>query len=197
MADCYSYGPGGVSSNLRTESLGVYTPSTYRDLHKQNDPVGQYLALRAGGNLPLAYQSQQPEGRCDSYAYSLTPPPELYRQFPDPEHIRHLHTLHSLLPHLQPERKLNALIGPEFDIVNGRSGKILCRAVPKKMLIMFLGREVVRKFFHTIERQNDENWQGPPTQQNLILPYASQAALKILISWMTRACNFTTMTTPP
>ncbi|CAN9127255.1 unnamed protein product [Alternaria alternata] len=119
------------------------------------------------------------------------------RPYTNPEYIRHLHTLQSLLPYLQPERKLNALNGPVVDIIEQDTGFALAYRVPKKMLVLFLGRKVVNKFIRTIHREDDENWKGAPTSQEMNLPkgVASQASMKILVAWMFRACQYQTMGT--
>jgi hypothetical protein len=115
--------------------------------------------------------------------------------YPDPEKIRHLHTLHSLLPHLQTERKLNSLNGPALDILEQDTGVVFAYQVPKKLLVLFLGRQLVSKFIRTISREDDNNWQGPPVCQELSLPrgHCSKAAIKVLIAWMTRACQHYSM----
>ncbi|KAI4910411.1 hypothetical protein J4E90_007846 [Alternaria incomplexa] len=117
------------------------------------------------------------------------------RPYPNPEDIRHLHTLQSLLPYLQPERKMNALNGPVLDIVEQDTGVTLAYQVPKKMLVLFLGRKVVNKFIRTTHREDDVNWKGAPVCQEMDLPrgVASKAAMKALIAWMLRACNYQTM----
>ncbi len=192
-----------------------------------DDVVGQYLeqqAMMQSMYIPYSIQASYLSGgdrfhrvhsyherrRYESHAHPVTPypaagihvspfvaasgPPQLY---PDPESIRHLHTLHRLLRHIQPERKLNSLSGLELDIVEGDTGNILYYAVPKQMLVTFLGRHAVSKFLHTVQREDNENWTGLPTQQNLRILYGvtSRAALKILISWMTRACQYATLYT--
>jgi hypothetical protein len=115
--------------------------------------------------------------------------------YPDPESIRHLHTLQSLLPNIQPERKINSLQGPVVDIVEQDSGVIFAYQVPKKLLVLFLGRRTVNKFIRTVHREDDVNWKGAPTCQELNLPrvHCSKASIRILVSWMLRACNYETM----
>lgn len=117
------------------------------------------------------------------------------RTYPDPEHIRHLYSLHNMLPHIQPERKLNSLNGMLMDIVEQDTGVVLAYSVPKKLLVLFLGRQIVNKFVKTVKRQDNVNWQGPATSQILSLPggQTSKAALKILVSWMIRGCQRHTM----
>lgn len=197
--------PAGYS----VDSIGTYAHLMYGGIYKQDDVVGQYLVREATRRAMLAdpqapgsiyssgcagydLQSHQSGVFRDSYTSEST-----QQGYPNPEHIRHLYTLHSLLPHIQPERRLNALGGLEVDIVEGYSGHVFCRAVSKKMLVLFLGRDVVTKFLHTVQREQNEAWRGPPTQQNLVLPYgvASKAAITILVSWMTRACKYATMHT--
>ena len=119
------------------------------------------------------------------------------RPYTNPEYIRHLHSLLNLLPYLQPERKLNALNGPVVDIIEQDTGFALAYQVPKKMLVLFLGRKVVNKFIRTVHREDDENWKGAPTSQEMNLPrgVASQASVKILVAWMFRACQYQTMGT--
>lgn len=201
MAVFYSYDEHGMPVMSNIDPLEVYAPLTYDSVHQQEDPVGWYLAQQAiMKNLSVEDatqipQNQRSEDGCDSYIHGGTATVQPFVRFPNPEHIRHLHTLHSLLPHIQPERKLNALSGPELDIVEGQTDIVFCRAVPKKLLVLLLGRRVVSKFLHTIEREDNERWRGPPTHQKLVLPYGvtSQAAVKVLISWMLRACKFATM----
>ena len=179
-------------------------------VYKQDDVVGQYLAQRATQQAYFdhvqsfqqgyvteqagyLYPGHQHELHCESYGCGYAVPRLPY---PDPEHIRHLHTLYSLLPLIQPERKVNALSGPELDIVNG-IGHVLCHAVPKKLLVLFLGRTIVSKFLRTTSREDNEAWTGLPTKQLLTLPHgvASKSSITILVSWMTRACKAATMYT--
>lgn len=203
---------GRSNCNLGESNANLYmfrNPSLSFGVYKQDDVVGQYLAARdlsygmkgfqapgpdyANANAGFQFQGLPYGAQYESYISRRT----YQHWYPDPESIRHLHNLHSLLPHIQPERKLNALSGPEIDIIEGRTGNTICRAVPKKMLVLFLGREIVTKFLHTFQREDNERWAGLPTQQVMILPHgaASAAALRILISWMIRACKLTTMYT--
>jgi hypothetical protein len=184
-----------------------FQPIMYGGSYIQNDVVGQYLAWRDAQiasmevlQAPTPHYTGEPAGYTtrgrqtqpsyDSYAY-VSP----QRWYPDPETIRHLHTLHSLLPHISPERKLNALSGLEIDIIDGNTGQVLCRAVPKKLLVLFLSREVVNKFIRTFTREDNQAWRGLPIEQKLVLPpqATSAAAIKVLVSWMVRACQFATM----
>ncbi|KAI8943714.1 hypothetical protein NX059_001694 [Plenodomus lindquistii] len=115
--------------------------------------------------------------------------------YPDPELIRHQFTLYSLLPYIQPERKLNAFDGIRMDIVEQDTGVVLADDIPKKLLVLFLGRKVVNKFIETIRRVDNINWKGPPTRQMLFVPrgHASRVSMRILVAWMLRACQRGTM----
>ena len=118
-----------------------------------------------------------------------------YRPYPDPEDIRHQHTLYSLLPYIQPERKVNALNGPTIDIIEQDTRICFAYAVPKKLLVLFLGRKIVTKFMRTVEREDNVNWRGAAVRQELCLPrgQASKISVRILIAWMIRACQRGTM----
>ncbi|KAL5436235.1 hypothetical protein PMIN07_006081 [Paraphaeosphaeria minitans] len=111
-------------------------------------------------------------------------------EYPDPELIRPYHTLHSLLRYLQPARLENSVYGPKVDIVEECTGHKFAAAVPKKMLVLFCGRSVLNRFLRTLEREDNENWQGGPVAQELRFPrhYTNHVGVKIVISWMHRAC---------
>ena len=112
-------------------------------------------------------------------------------RYPDPEDIRHLHTLHSILPYIQPERKLNALDGQTMNIVEQDTGTVFAYHVPKKLLVLFLGRKVVTKYIRTAEREENGDWSSRPILQELRIPrgFGSKAAFRVLVSWMIRACQ--------
>lgn len=137
------------------------------------------------------------EDSSDTIGYAGWPSQSsVVRPYPNPDQIRHLHTLQSLLPNLQPDRKLNALGGPAIDIIEQDTGVKFAYQVPKKLLILFLGRRVVTKFIRTIRREDDENWRGGPTAQEMALPRgkSSKSAVQMLLAWMTRACEYHTST---
>ncbi|KAH7089964.1 concanavalin A-like lectin/glucanase domain-containing protein, partial [Paraphoma chrysanthemicola] len=112
--------------------------------------------------------------------------------YPDLNEIRRQNTLQSLLLFIPPDRIRNAFQGPRLDIVEAGTDVVFATRVPKRMLVLYLGREVVNKFLRTIEREDNEDWSGPPTVQILRIPQGlgSAAAFKILFSWMFRACAF-------
>tara|TARA_R110002003_G_scaffold141_32_gene13132 strand:- start:17179 stop:18471 length:1293 start_codon:yes stop_codon:yes gene_type:complete len=114
-----------------------------------------------------------------------------YGYYPQLDEVRHLHTLQSLLPLIPLERRVNAFQGPTLDIMEGGTDTVFATEVPKKMLILFFGRETVSKLLRTIERSDNEHWSGPPTTQVLRIPQGlgSASAFKILFSWMFRACD--------
>lgn len=197
-----------VSEDAETESR--HTPVMYGGIYRRDDVVGHYLAQQAAQRQILQYnQAAAAQHYVREPAGYFFPGPQfppahtpnayghLFHQYPDPERIRHIHTLHSLLPYLDPPRRLNALSGPTLDITEHSSEHILCRAVPKKLLVLFLGRTIVSKYIHTMSRITNPSGHGTgaPTQQSLRLPLktASSAALRILVAWMTRACTYATM----
>jgi hypothetical protein len=201
------YGPNDAAKNSREVILEIHRPMMYGGIYVQDDVVGQYLARRDAQmasmeaiQAPISHYVSEPAGY-PIRGHQFDPTYESHangnaqRWYPDPEAIRHLHALHSLLPHISPERKLNALSGPEIDIIDGTTSQVLYSAAPKKLLVLFLGREVVNKFIRTFAREDNDAWRGLPTEQKLVLPSraTSAAALKILVSWMRRACTFAMM----
>ncbi len=182
------------------EASGVEQPAlrtavgTHGEQQEQGVPETSYRSAEAYDSPGDAGSSQSESSRTVGFAGWAAHSGQ-YRPYPNPDHIRHLHTLHSLLPYIQPERRLNALKGPAMDIVEQDSGVVLAYAVPKKLLVLFLGRKVVNKFVKTIEREDNENWCGRPVVQQLLLPRykSSKVAAKALVAWMIRACQYHTM----
>jgi hypothetical protein len=202
------YGANDVARASGEQTLGSKEKMMYCGIYVQEDDVvGQYLARRDAHiasmealRAPVPQYVSEPAGypiRGHQFdpSYESHADGSVHRWYPDPETIRHLHALHPLLPHIQPERKLNALSGPEIDIIDGNTSQVLYSAAPKKLLVLFLGREVVKKFIRTFAREDNEAWRGAPTEQKVVLESktTSAAALKILVSWMKRACTFATM----
>jgi hypothetical protein len=184
----------------------------YGGVYGQDDIVGQYIAWMAAMaqqrqserlQAPAPFHASEHAGYLYPGYQSLATGdshtnPRPRPQYPDTDRIRHQHTLHTLLPLIQPERRLNALSGPVLNIHAGTpTGPVLCHEVPKKLLVLFLGRAAVSRFLHTLSRQDNAAWTGPPTKQALVLPAnaASSSALRILVAWMTRACSYATMST--
>ena len=180
--------------------LAEPTPQTYVHHHQYNNYVEPsdiyqgYLSAEGYDSRNHAGSSASDHASTMDYVGQTTPSAP-NRAYPDPEHIRHLHTLHSLLLYIQPARKLNSLYGRTLDIIEQDTGIAFAFSVPKKLLVLFLGRQIVNKFMQTVEREDNENWRGGPTVQKLYLPRnrASKAAIKILVSWMARACQYHTM----
>jgi hypothetical protein len=119
----------------------------------------------------------------------LTLQAKQYRPCPDPEHIRHLHTLHSLLSWIHPERRMQALGGAAVDIVEQDTGTILAYNIPKKLLVLFLGRDVVSKFIMTVGVVDDDYSGIRHRIQKILIPrgISSKSAMRVLLSWMSRA----------
>ncbi|OAK99472.1 hypothetical protein IQ06DRAFT_349061 [Phaeosphaeriaceae sp. SRC1lsM3a] len=101
-----------------------------------------------------------------------------YFRYPNPDRVRHLHTLYSLLPHLYPMSRFQSLSGPRLDIVEEGTGHVLYRDVAKKMLVLFLGRKTIDRYLVTRFGV-----------LQLVIPQgtSSNSAWSILMSWMRRA----------
>ncbi|KAL1602569.1 hypothetical protein SLS60_005985 [Paraconiothyrium brasiliense] len=112
-------------------------------------------------------------------------------RYSDPDSIRDYHTLHSLLPYIQPARLQNCVLGRTLDIVEEGTDHKFAAAVPKKMLALFCGRKILNRFLRTLEREDNVNWTGGPVAQELRFPrqYVNHVGVKILIAWMHRACR--------
>jgi hypothetical protein len=112
-------------------------------------------------------------------------------KYPDPDLIRDFHSLHSLLPYIQPARLRNAACGPKLDIVEEGTDHTFAVAVPKKMLALFCGRKFLNRFLRTLEREDNTNWEGGPVAQQLCFPrhHTNHIGVKIVVSWMHRACR--------
>lgn len=209
-AEAYERKGDVVGAYLAHRDIGYPAHGT-SEAQQSYSPTHSPLAKPFNGSIDgqMANQSYRPGDGDELSGYNTSPVeafstlgwvgwaayPGIERPYPDPEDIRHLHTLQSLLPYLQPERKMNALNGPVLDIVEQDTGVTLAYQVPKKMLVLFLGRKVVNKFIRTTHREDDVNWKGAPVCQEMNIPrgVASKAAMKALVAWMLRACNYQTM----
>ncbi|KAF3000871.1 hypothetical protein E8E13_007613 [Curvularia kusanoi] len=204
MATSPSDDPTGTHETRRTDEGTVYAPHKYDGLDSEAGGTDQSVAQQSS-HQNKSYDMQAPTAQyvdeqaaqmvgdnltrasLDAHTVDVA-----QRQYPDTESIRHLHTLFRLLPHIEPSRKLNALSGPTLDIIADRpTGTTFCYAVPKKLLVLFLGRAVVNRHLRTLEREDNENWNGLPTKQAFLVPSSivSASAMTILVSWMTRACT--------
>ena len=211
VADAYEQQGDVVGAFLARRGMAYPAPGAPETQHYYGPSYHPSIAAFKGGvdseSVNRSYQSSDGD---EKSGYTGSPPhgasntpgwagwasfSAMPRPYSNPEDVRHLHTLQSLLPYLQPERKLNALNGLVVDIVEQDTGVVLAYQVPKKMLVLFLGRRVVNRFIRTIHREDDENWRGAPVCQEMNLPrgVSSQAAMKALIAWMFRACQYQTM----
>jgi hypothetical protein len=186
-----SEGPSYERSGTEAPSVAssyAYSGSETTDLRQQS--AAEHESYNDYTRYEHSPEYASSIGRMSSAAYSSQRTP-----YPDPEDIRHLHTLHSLLPLIQHERKLHALQGRTLDIVEKDTGVVFAYQVPKKLLVLFLGRDVVNRFIRTIEREDKENWCGAPVRQELSIPkgQGSEYAFRILVSWMYQACRPKTM----
>jgi hypothetical protein len=118
-----------------------------------------------------------------------------HHPYPDPEHIRHLHTLQSLLPHIDPARKMRSTQGPTVNVIEQDTNTVFAFAVPKKLLVLFFGRRKVTQFIKTVGLRDMNRSDHQNNIQQLCIPprISSSSAFKILVSWMKRACMPDTM----
>ncbi|KAF1979242.1 hypothetical protein BU23DRAFT_642529 [Bimuria novae-zelandiae CBS 107.79] len=183
-----------VSSNMYRYDSGDEGASNEWDIEWHETDDG-YYSESAQSPTMVEYVSY---GHPGGFSNGATADPSLNFQdggdvfrYTDPELIRGYHTLHSLLPHIQPARLQNSHSGPTLDIVEEQTNHKFAIRVPKKMLVLFCGREMISRFIRTLERKDNENWKGGPLQQELRFPcrYTNHIGIKILISWMAQACR--------
>jgi hypothetical protein len=76
---------------------------------------------------------------------------------------------------------------PLVDFVEEGSERVLLRDVPKKMLEIFLGPQVLSEFICALEVDAS----GEPIREEIRVPQfsTSHIALKIMVAWMLRACR--------
>jgi hypothetical protein len=174
--ESYSYKSHGSQAAYQ-QPPSAYQATKTASLRHRNDE--QYNSYELSQD---AYPEQTSKARRVGFSRQT----ETRCAYPDPEEIRHLHTLFDLLPHIDPRRRFNGLSGASVDIVEQDTGTVFAFHVPKKMLVLFLGRKHVEKFIRTADRS-----EGSPKIQNMSLPrsIASTSAIKVLIAWMTRACR--------
>ncbi|KAF1952046.1 hypothetical protein CC80DRAFT_573121 [Byssothecium circinans] len=111
--------------------------------------------------------------------------------YPDLEQVRKIHTLHSLLPNIYPKRLYNSLRGSKLDIVEEHTGKVFCRQVPKKMLVLFCGRANITKHLRSLDRNENLPHSSSRISQVLAMPpkVTNYIGFKVLLSWMHKACS--------
>lgn len=157
------------------------TDDGYHSTDTDNPPGASYVGDFFVDSVPPATKGNWPK---------LTQNGWKFPEYPDPELIRPHHTLLSLLPYLSPERLAGSRYGKKLNIVEEGTGHLFAVAVPKKMLVFFCGRNTISRFLRTLEREDNEHWQGGPVAQELQFPrhYVNHIGIKIVISWMHRAC---------
>lgn len=113
--------------------------------------------------------------------------------YPNLDHIRHTHSLFRFIAQVSDDRRSGSLGGMKVDIVEEITGEILCHAVPKRMLVLFFGRQVVSQHLFTTGRDIDDrvNPRGFPLAQKFLVSAQSTSgdAWRILVAWMKRACG--------
>lgn len=188
-----------VGAYLASRSLGNPDYGCSSGAYQDTGGNAPYMSRQGSGNDTLSTSSgttyydsySEANQQSSSHAVDLGFPqapqfPQRDFSFPNPERIRRFHTLHALLPHLDPARRLAARDGKVVDVLEQDTNRVFAWQVPKKMLILYLGRSVVNKYIRTLQRADDIRWHGPPVLQELHLPLnvSSQVAWKILLSWM-------------
>lgn len=116
---------------------------------------------------------------------AAAPQAQSYYYYPHPDDVRHLHFLYSLLPLIDPARRFNCLDGQMIDIVEEGTRNVLCHAVHKKLLVLFLGRTTIARLLVSPYPLLG----GNQKLQHLVMPrgLSSKSAWTILIAWMKRA----------
>ncbi|KAH4040740.1 hypothetical protein HBI56_014410 [Parastagonospora nodorum] len=182
-------------------------PRTYDPLRSGLDADGRDQLATYGNQSAGGVRHETEDERNDSYdmqpdklslhagiedSDGLVAQAGQYHPYPNPEDIRHLHTLHSLLPWIHPERRLNALSGAAVDIIEEDTKTVLAHDVPKKVLVLLLGRNVVTKFIGTVDIRKNDRFDGFQKIQKMFIPrgISSIAAMRILLAWLMRACRF-------
>ncbi|KAH7411587.1 hypothetical protein DE146DRAFT_640802 [Phaeosphaeria sp. MPI-PUGE-AT-0046c] len=110
-----------------------------------------------------------------------------YYRYLNPDKVRHLYSLYDLLPLIDPMRRFNHHNSQMLDIIEEGTGKVLYYAVPKRLLLLFLGRNTVYRLLVSPYPRHS------PSLQQLVMPRgrSSKPAWTILISWMKRATQET------
>jgi len=198
---------GAYLARRDTEYPASTVARTYDPLRPGFDTGGEDQRATYGNQAAKSARHKTEEGPDDScdmqpdklslYADwkdcdGLMAQPAPYHPYPNPEDIRHLHTLHSLLPWIHPERRLNALSGAAVDIIEEDTKTVLAHDVPKKVLVLLLGRNVVTKFIGTVGIRKNDRFDGFQKIQKMFIPrgISSIAAMRILLAWLMRACRF-------
>jgi hypothetical protein len=114
------------------------------------------------------------------------------RRHPDLDNIRRQDSLINFITKIPLYRRFLSLGGPTVDIVEEITGEILCKAVPKSMLVLVFGRPEVSMHLFTVNRDDHEmNPRGYPRTQKFLVgaQETSADAWRILVAWMKRACG--------
>ncbi|KAF2655756.1 hypothetical protein K491DRAFT_716044 [Lophiostoma macrostomum CBS 122681] len=126
-------------------------------------------------------------------------------RYPNPDDIRADTDLMGIACAIPLSRRQNALSGKGLNVLEERieervaertvngipPSTILFHNLPKKALILFCGRKTVSRFLRTLEREDNENWIGLPTRQQLRVPPGSCnfVGLLIFLDWVRKACD--------
>lgn len=198
-------------------SLGTYNPTMGYTIPSMAWTTG-YGHATPGMNTMMDYGYLAPQVTPMMAPQNMVPfrsqqnlqPQPLFIQNENIDKLRRTNDLFSFINQVPTYRRINCVDSPMVDIVEECTGKILLCRVPKKMLTLFLGRNVLVQYLRTLEREGDskdpyiESENGNdhlvqdegvpkrmPVKQQLRLPRysTSHAALKIMFAWMRRACD--------
>jgi hypothetical protein len=170
----------------------------YRDDGKL---VGSFVSTTPPGLSYASYPHMPYYGPYNSYwPFPASHPyhePSLYQangmhpqqsSYAHPEGARPHHTLLGLLRQINPRWAMNAIQGPRLDIVEQDTSRVLAYAVPKRMLLLFLGRHMVEKFpIRDLKVENHETWRRGSQQWCIPRNKSSRSALKVIVAWMLKA----------
>jgi hypothetical protein len=180
-----------ASINAPDDSLNGDATAVDGEWHETDDSYYPDYADSPSGVGYTGDASSPSFGMMDTYLPMVAQYDENMVKYPDPDLIRDFHSLHSLLPYIQPARLEHSTLGPKLDIVEEGTDHTFAIAVPKKMLALFCGRKFLKRFLRTLEREDNVNWEGGPVAQQLRFPrhHTNHIGVKIVISWMLRACR--------
>ncbi|KAF2734199.1 hypothetical protein EJ04DRAFT_564478 [Polyplosphaeria fusca] len=105
------------------------------------------------------------------------------------DELRTRSNLYEFATALDPSRRNNAILGLHIDIIDGISGHMIMPKVPKKLLMLFCGRDVLNPFLKTLSRY-EKSAQQLRVPQSVAMQYGFHA----VIGWMIHACQLPTTT---
>lgn len=163
--DCLGYAQAGdvVGAYLSQQEVVYPVPVLLDRPHIQSWPAQRpknrpeahggmcnaYTGYHAPGNSDLyhAHKDRYPDHAGSFGSAGFVSQSNRLYPYPNPETIRHLHIMHSLLLHLQPERKLKAVEGMAVNIVEEETGTSLLMKFRRRCLC-----------FSSVETSSTDSW---------------------------------------